>query len=470
MTTNKALPTTRSSDPMTGGPARLALLVVLFASFMDLLDATIVTVAAPSITRDLGASPAQAQWCVAAYVLALGSGLIVGGALGDNHGRRRVFLTALLAFGLTSAACALAVTPEMLIGSRVLQGLAAGMMVPQVFGIIRGSFAPKDMAMAFGAYGGVQGLAAVAGPLLGGFVVDADLAGTGWRAIFWINVPIAGLALVLGARALPSDAPHRVDANRAQFDWCGAVLAGTGVTLVLLPLIQGRDWGWPWWGWLIAGAGLVVLDRFRARQVAVAAHGGHPLVQPSLMRVATFVTGLAASTVFFAAIGGFFLTLSFHLQIVTGRSAWETGLVMLPYALGSIVTSGVGVALANRFGRVLLVAGSLTLAISQLILWAVVRTDDPGFWALGLPMFVGGLGVGLAAPILVSVVLSGVPGQFAGSGGGVLSTANQIGGAIGVAALGTLYFAHGLAPVLLVGAASYGVAAALMAALPKTAA
>lgn len=219
---------TAAHDRVGGRAASLALLVVLFASFMDLLDVTIVTVAAAHIAADLHASPAQLQWMLAAYTLALGSGLITGGRLGDDYGRRRVFLAALTAFAVASAACALAPTAGALIAVRALQGLAGGFMVPQVFGIIRSSFEPAAMAKAYGAYGAVQGLASVAGPLIGGALVDADLAGLGWRTIFWINIPVAVVALVLGWRVLPES---RAPAH-SRLDVIGALLASVGVLLV----------------------------------------------------------------------------------------------------------------------------------------------------------------------------------------------------------------------------------------------
>ncbi|NUT44856.1 MAG: MFS transporter, partial [Thermoactinospora sp.] len=219
---------------IAGGGATAALLVVLFGSFMDLLDATIVTVAAPAFARDLGAGDAQIQWTIAAYTLALGAGLITGGRLGDQYGRKRLFMIGLAGFMVTSALCALAVDPGTLIGMRAVQGLTAGIMVPQVFGIIRASFAPGERAKAFGAYGAVQGLASVAGPLLGGLLVDADLFGLGWRTIFWINVPVSILALVVGAKVLPESRA----ASTARLDLPGAILAATGILLLLLPIIQ----------------------------------------------------------------------------------------------------------------------------------------------------------------------------------------------------------------------------------------
>ena len=474
---------TAAHDRVGGRAASLALLVVLFASFMDLLDVTIVTVAAPHIAADLHASPAQLQWMLAAYTLALGSGLITGGRIGDDYGRRRVFLAALTAFAVASAACALAPTAGALIAVRALQGLAGGFMIPQVFGIIRSSFEPAAMAKAYGAYGAVQGLASVAGPLIGGALVDADLAGLGWRTIFWINIPVALVALVLGWRVLPES---RAPAH-SRLDVIGALLASVGVLLVLLPLVQGRDWGWPTWGWALLGAGVLVLAGFLRFESALARRGGEPVLAPDLLKVRPFVAGLGASVLFFGGLASFFLVLSIYLQAGTGRSAWDTGLVILPYALGSMLTSGAGVALAARAGRALLVTGSLTLAASQALLWWLVRDGaTPGYWPLAAAMFLGGLGLGLAAPILVNVVLAGVPGRRAGAAGGVLSTVNQIGGAVGVAVLATVFFnatssagtatppaelfAHALAQAMPWQVATYLLAAVAMLALPKTAA
>lgn len=487
MTTNTA--SRQRHDPATlgGKAAGVALTVVLFASFMDLLDATIVTVAAPAIEAGLNASQTQLQWMLAGYILALGSGLITGGRIGDDYGRRRVFLASLAVFAFASAACALATGPGMLIGARVLQGLAAGLMVPQVFGIIRSSFDPAGMVKAFGAYGAVQGLAAVAGPLLGGFLVEANLFGLGWRAIFWVNVPVAALALVLGLRVLPESTNQSTGRPRARLDVLGAVMASVAVLLMLLPLVQGRDWGWPWWGFATMAAGVALLGGFGVYEGTVARRGGQPILDPSLLRVRSFSAGLLVALFFFGAIGAFFLTFSLYLQGGTGRSAWQTGLVILPYAIGSILTSGLGVALAAKAGRALLITGSLLLAASQALLWALVRDGgEPGYWMFALALFIGGLGLGLAAPILVNVVLAGVPARDAGAAGGLLSTVNQIGAAAGIAVLGTVFFtgldsppagasrvgmfSDAFTTVLLVEIALYLLTAALMLLLPKAAA
>lgn len=460
--------------------AALPLLVVLFASFIDLVDATIVVVAAPAIEASTGASSAQLQWVVAAYTLALGAGLITGGRLGDSYGRKRIFLLGLAAFAVTSALCALAGTPEALIGFRAAQGLAAGIMVPQVFGIIRGSFAPEQRAQAFGAYGAVQGLASVAGPLLGGLLVSANLFGMEWRSIFWINVPICVIAFIIGIRVLPESRSDR----RSAFDIIGAVLAAAGIVLLLLPFIQSTSWGWAAPSWALLGAAVVILAAFVLYERRLLVRGGDPVFDPTLIESRSFSAGLIASLLFFSGIGSLFLMLSVYLQDGAGRTALETGLTILPYAIGSLITSGIGVAFAARAGRVLLVAGSLVVALSYIALWAVVNSgEDPGYWPLAGGLFVGGLGLGLVVPILVNVILAGVPGQHAGAAGGVLSTVNQIGGAVGIATLTTAFFAAvssgsgrgldvygpALGGVLLVSAALYVVAGLAMCLLPKTA-
>ncbi len=470
-----------TATAVNGAAAAIALAVVLSASFMDLQDATLITVAAPSLAADLGASPAQVQWLLAANTIALAAGLVTGGRLGDDHGRRRVFLAGLTAFALASAACALATSAEVLIATRVVQGAAGGLMVPQVFGMIRASFASDVRAKAFAAYGAVVSLAAVTGPLLGGLLVDADLFGLGWRTVFWVNVPVALVALAVGLRVLPES----TGARRSTLDLPGALLLTTAVVLVLLPLIQGRTWGWPWWSHALLAAGLGGLGVFLAHERRVAARGRQPVLDPSLLRIRTFTAGLLASLFFFGAIGAFFLTLSIYLQSGTGRSAWQTGLVMLPYAIGSILTSGVGIALAARAGRSLLVTGALTLATAQAALWWLLRDGgEPGYWALAGVLLVGGLGLGLTAPILLNVVLAGVPRADAGSAGGALSTVNEIGGAAGIAVLGTVFFStldraqnaattrpfgEALASVMVWQVALYVLAAALMLVLPRAA-
>jgi EmrB/QacA subfamily drug resistance transporter len=421
----------------TGRAAVLAVAVVLMADFMELLDATIVSVAAPAIMQELGASEAALQWTVAGYTLALGAALITGGRVGDQFGRRKVFLVGLAGFAVASALCALAPDPATLIAMRVVQGLAAGFMVPQVFGIIRSSLAPGARAKALGAYGAVLSLASVAGPLLGGFLVDADLFGLGWRTIFWVNIPVAAIGLILGAKFLPESSAPR----RARLDLLGALLGAVTAVLILLPLVQGREWGWPWWGYAMMGAAAVSGTVFLRWERRLIARNEQPIFDPALLRIRSFSAGLAISVFFFGAIGSFFFLLSLYLQLGAGLTAWETGLVVLPYAIGAIVTSGIGIQFVARAGRAVLISGSMVLAVSQLLLLLVVRANaDPGYWALACPLFIGGLGIGLAAPSLINVILAAVPAEDAGSAGGVLTTVGQIGTSIGVAVLGGIFF------------------------------
>lgn len=411
------------------------LAVVMLAAFMDLLDVSIVAVAAPAISADLGADDAQLQWTVAVYTLALGCTLITGGRLGDLAGRRRVFLLGLAAFTLASLACAAAPSAEWLIAARVAQGAAAGLMVPQVLGIVRAAFDGAERAKALAAYGGILGLASVAGPLLGGLLVEADLFGSGWRGIFLVNVPVGVVGIVVGMRVLPRGREARASA----LDLPGAALLAVAAVLVLLPLVQGREWGWPWWSFALLAASVPVLAVLVARSRALSRRGGTPLLEPALLADRSFGAALVVVLLFFGAIGAFFLYLVLYLQIGTGRGPLDTGLVMLPYAVGSILTAGAGVQLASRAGRTLLIAGAVVLAVSQVWLLAVVG-GDPGYWALALPLLVGGMGLGLTAPSLINVALAGVPPRDAGTAAGVLTTTSQIGSAAGVAVLGVVFF------------------------------
>src|SRR4051794_193042 len=227
-----------------GYPLRwYALAVVLTAECMDLLDGTILNVAMPSIRDDLGGSYSAIQWIIAAYALAFAVGLITGGRLGDVYGRRQMFLLGTAGFTLASGLCALAPSVHVLIGCRVLQGAAAAIMIPQGLGLIREMFPREELAAAFGIFGPVIGLSAVLGPILGGFLVHADLLGTGWRAVFLVNLPL-GVAALLGASVL---LPESRSAHAPRLDLVGTLLAGAAMLLLVYPLVQGRDLDWPAW-------------------------------------------------------------------------------------------------------------------------------------------------------------------------------------------------------------------------------
>ena len=254
-------------------PLRWAILaLVLAAECMDLLDSTIVNVAAPSISRDLHAGSSQLQWIIGGYALAFSIGLIAGGRLGDIYGRRRLFVIGALGFVAASAACGLAVNPAMLIGCRLAQGLAAAVLIPQGLGIIRSVFAPKDLGAAFAFFGPVIGLSAMLGPILGGVLVDGNLFGTAWRAVFYINLPL-GLAAAFGAARIM---PESIVANAPKLDVVGTVLVAAATGAVVYPLIQGRTYGWPVWTYLMMVGRRIVVRRVRWLDPACDPHWPQP--------------------------------------------------------------------------------------------------------------------------------------------------------------------------------------------------
>ncbi|MFC7547955.1 MFS transporter [Plantactinospora sp. GCM10030261] len=452
-----------------------ALAVVLLAVFMDLVDITIVVVSAPTIQADLGASLAQIQWVMAAYSLALGLLLITGGRLGDIVGRKRVFLAGVALFTLASAACGLAPTVEILIVARTVQGAAAAMMVPQVLSTIQVGFPPAERPKAFGLYGAVNGIAAAAAPIVGGLLVGNNVFGLEWRSIFWINVPI-GLVALLGAATLLRESRSE---HRSRLDVAGVFLVTVALLALLLPLIQGEEWGWPWWGWAaMVGAGvvLVAFGRHQARRE----RGGSALVPVSLFRQRSFLAGLLAALVMFSSIAAFFLVLTVQLQGGHGFSPLRTGLTFLAWPVGLGVTANIAVRGAERAGRTLITVGAVLLAVAMLVVMATIRFTGPDLttWHLVPGLLLGGAGFGLVAPILVDMVLAAVPVDAAGAASGVVNTTIQVSTAAGIAIIGALFaaalgdggqFDHAAQRALWYPVAAFTVGALLSRALPARA-
>src|SRR5436305_3129056 len=270
--------------------AWLGFIVVIAASVMDLLDSTIAQTAAPAIRRDLGGTFAALEWISAAYTLAIAVTLMLGSRLGDLFGRRRVLLAGIGGFVVTSGLCALAPTPAALIGARALQGAVAAIMVPQGFGLIRELFGDEGQQKAFGVFGPVMGLAAIAGPLVGGGLVNLNLLGTGWRAIFLVNVPLGLAAIAAGRRFLPKTAPATPG---LRLDAPSVTLAMVGGFALVYPLIQGREHGWPAWSFALLGVGVVTLFAFARLQSRRSRQGRAPLVEPSILKRRGYVAGLA---------------------------------------------------------------------------------------------------------------------------------------------------------------------------------
>lgn len=446
MTTTTTTPQAAGPETRTDPPYRwrwVALFVILAAEVMDLLDALVTNIAGPTIQDELGGSTSLIQWLGAGYTLAMAIGLITGGRLGDLYGRRRMFVIGVLGFTASSALCGLALSPEMLVGSRVLQGLFGAVLLPQGLGIIKELFPPAELAAAFGAFGPVMGLSAVGGPILAGWLVDADLYGSGWRAIFLINVPIGLLATAGALRFMPRS--RRVGGQRAaRVDAVGVILVSVASFLLVYPLVQGRERDWPAWMFAMIAGSLAFFAIFGWYEVRTQRAGGDPLIVPSLFRKRAFTGGLAAGLAFFTALIGFSLVFSLYLQLGLGYSPLKTGLAGIPQAAGMVVAFVlVGAAgLAARLGRRLVHIGLLAVLAGVAGVLATVEIAGAGVtpWQLLPALAVTGFGMGLVMAPFFDIVLAGVEAEETGSASGALTGVQQLGGALGVAILGTVFF------------------------------
>jgi EmrB/QacA subfamily drug resistance transporter len=451
----------------------VVLAVVLVAEIMDLLDSTVITIAAPTVRDDLGGGTAAMQWWAAGYTLAFGVFMIVGGRLGDAFGRRRVFLVGIAGFTLASAACALAPSPDVLIATRVVQGAFGALLIPQGLGVLKAVFPPKELGGAFAAFGPVMGLAAIAGPILAGWLVTADLLGTGWRMIFLLNVPLGVAGLVGALRFMPeSRSPARV-----RLDPLGVLLISAASLAIIYPLVQGRELGWPAWTFALMAAGVGLLGVFA---IAERRSHGAPLIEPSLLRNRAYTCGLVVGVVFFAGFAGLLMVISLFLQLGLGFSPEHAGLSLVPMPLGVAVTAGASYALMPRFGRKVLQAG-IGIAVGGLVaLAATIGHDGLGTtsWDLVPALLVFGLGIGFIFGPLFNVILAGVDEHEAGSASGTLNAVQQLGNAVGVALLATIFFSiaehgHGapaaVTRTVLIGAALLAGALALSFLLPREA-
>ncbi|WP_031162977.1 MFS transporter [Streptomyces durhamensis] len=414
-----------------------ALFVILAAEVMDLLDAVVTNIAGPSMRADLGGGASTLQWLAAAYTLSMAVGLVTGGRLGDIHGRRRMFLVGAAGFTVGSLLCALSVSPEMLIAARVVQGLFGAVMLPQGLGMIKEMFPPQESQKAFGMFGPVMGLSAVCGPILAGWLVDADYFGTGWRMIFLINLPL-GVAAFLGAlRYLP----RGLSGTRPRLDIPGMLLVSLAALLIIFPLVQGREYDWPVWTFLMMAASVVVFVAFGAYESRRSKAGRDPLVVPSLFRKRGFSGGMTLGLVFFSTMQGFMLVFNLYTQIGLGYSPLKAGLVMVPWSGGMIVGFGVAQGIA-RFGRAVLQAGALVMAVGVFGVWLTLDMVGSGVgpWQLVPSLLVTGIGLGLLMAPFFDIVLASVEQHETGSASGTMTAMQQLGGAFGVAVLGTAFF------------------------------
>ena len=415
----------------------IAFAAVMTAAVMDLLDSTVMNVAAPAIRGELGGSYASLQWMAAGYTMALAVLLLVGGRLGDLVGRKRALLIGVAGFTVTSLLCGLAVSPEMLIASRVAQGAFAAVMLPQGFGLVRDLFEPDERAKAFGFFGPIMGLAAVLGPIVGGSVLDANLLGTGWRAIFLINLPVGLFTFLVAARYLPDTKPAE---RRVSLDTPGLLIASAGLVALVYPLVQGHELGWPLWSKLLLVASLPILAGFGIHQSRRSRNGITALIEPRLLKIRSYVSGIFFAVVFFGAMAGTFV-LGMFLQVGLGYTPIHASLAMAPWALGALIGSAISGMTMQKYGRRLLHIGLALMAAGLAGTSAVLSLTglSVGSWDLAAPTLIGGIGMGMVFVPLFDIVLSGVRDNEVGSASGMLGSFEQVGIALGIAVIGTIF-------------------------------
>jgi MFS family permease len=468
LTTTVRAPT---APPALGG---LGLFTVLLGAALPLIDFFIVNVALPTIGHDLDASEAVLELVVAGYGVAYAVLLVLGGRLGDLFGRRRLFIGGMAAFGLTSLACGLAPTAWTLVAARVAQGAASAAMLPQVLATIQSATSGPRRAKAMSLYGATAGLSMVVGQILGGLLVAADIAGTGWRSVFLVNVPVVVLGLVLARRAVPetrSQRPEPVDAP-------GTILLAVALLALLAPLTEGRAAGWPLWTWVSLALFPLAAGTFYLVERRADRRGRTPLVPPSLFELTSLRRGLIMIVPFSIGFSGFMFVIAVALQRGEGLGPVPAGLALAPMAVVFFVTSLCGPRLIGRYGTRVVTAGGLVqgagLALITLAAWR--SWPDLGVAELLPGAAVAGAGQALQLPVLIRIVLSEVPPARAGVGSGVMATTQQAALAVGVATLGTLFLSlvpsHGmrdaLVTTLLAQLAGVALTTALSLRLPRT--
>ncbi|MEH2586567.1 MFS transporter [Bradyrhizobium sp. AZCC 1721] len=453
------------SNPVDTSRRWLVLATVVAAQFMFGVDAFIVNVAIPTIAAELHASAAQIEAVIAIYLIAYATLVITGGRLGDIYGTRNVFIAGVAGFTITSLWCALAQSGSELIAARLAQGATAAFMVPQVLATIHLLFADASRARAFGIYGIVLGLAGAAGFLLGGVLVALDLAGLGWRAVFFVKVPFGAVIMAAAFRIMPM-APRRAG---TRLDISGAIVLFLGLLCLIGPLLFGHDLHWSLAVWLAMAVGLAIIAAFLRLERAVACRGGMPLIDLSLLSDAAFMRGLAAVFSFFFANLSFYLVMTIYMQKGLHIPPLQAGLVFLPLALTFVIASRHSGIRAKHRGTLVLIEGCAVQIAGLAVLAAAVEwIEAPSAIVLALVLTIFGYGQGLVMAPLSSAVLSTVKPASAGAGSGMYGTTAQIANAAGVAAIGAAFFAIEAAqsarPALLVACALFALSIIVCAA------
>lgn len=416
----------------------LAIGILLFASFMDLIDVTIVQVGLPQIGADLTASSAHLEWIVSGYMLAFAIVLITGGRLGDLYGRKRIFMIGMAGFTFTSVTAAAALNADVLVASRIAQGISAALMVPQLLASIQALYEPRERAPLFGMAGAVIGMAAVIGPVFGGWLIEANLFGLGWRSIFLVNLPVGVIILAAAARWVPETR----SARPMRLDVLGMVIFTAAMLAFMIPLIQGQQLGWPARLWILVGIGVGLLALFITASRRRMARDGSALLPMQLFNDRGFSAGVVIQAMFQGAMNAFTLPFILYLQIGLEFDAFTAGLNLLAFSLGSMISTAAVIPLVARCGKYLVTAGAATMAGGILWTFNGVHRHGPDFsgWDVIWPMALAGFGLSMLIIPLVDVALATVPIGDAGAASGTLTTFQQIGAAAGVAISTTVFF------------------------------
>lgn len=415
-----------------------ALAVCLVAGAMTLLDVSIVNVALPSIREGLDAGNSTIQWVVAGYALAFGIVLVPAGRLGDARSRRAIFMTGVAVFTASSALCGAAQAPVWIALARVAQGVGGGLITPQVSGFIQNLFKGAERGRAFGLFGATIGISTAIGPVLGGLLIQLGGEQSGWRLVFYVNVPVGLLLMFLAMRYLPK----AERGPRQSLDPVGVLLFGSAMFFVLLPLVRGgQDTSLsqrPWWLLGISAVLLVVFVRWERRWTA---SGRETLLDLDLVKVRSYVLGVGLGTFYFAGFTSIFIVLTLYLQQGLGYSALEAGTSQLPFAVGSAGAAFLGGRLVERFGRTLVVVGLALISVALVAVDQLVpHLDGDVGLKLAPVLLLAGIGGGLVITPNITLALADVDPARAGAGGGLLQTAQRVGSAIGVAIVLALFF------------------------------
>jgi EmrB/QacA subfamily drug resistance transporter len=427
------------AENLTSRHRTIALVVVALAFVMDLLDSTIVNIAIPSIQTNLGATYTTIQWLVAGYSLAFALLLITGGRMGDVFGYKKLFLTGVTGFTLASLLSGLAWNSEVLIAARLVQGAMAALMVPQVMSLMQVMYKPEERTAVNGLFGALGGLAASLGPIVGGLLIKANFWGLDWRPIFLINVPIGILGILAGMRYLPEGK----SAHPLKLDLTGTGLIMIALTLLVFPLIQGREYDWPTWAFAMMVASLLFFGLFAWWQVRKDRLDGSPLVLPALYRRRSFLVGSIMNIVFPGAMLGFFLTFTLLLQAGLGFSVIHAALTGIPVAVGISVAIGVlSGKLIPKLGRYCVTIGTVVMSAGLWLVWAIADHYGLGMsgWAVAPGLLIAGMGMGMIMMPIFAASLNDVDHNHAGSASGTLNAVQQVGGAIGIAMIGLIFF------------------------------